>query len=104
MTSATLTEVLNVSGSGVLTFAGITTSTGTTVNPAKFRVVIDGVTALDESTIVLPETSFGAIAGTFQNTQYTFSQEALAFNSSIVVSIAGDSTNGVHFYHRKYLT
>ena len=68
ITSATLTEVLNITGSGVLTFSAISTSSGSTMTSYKITIVIDGVTALSElSGGSTPNTTAHFPAGTYNN-------------------------------------
>ena len=106
ITSATITEVLNISGSGVLTFSGITTSSSSTMTAYKITIVIDGVT-------VLSELSGGAVTslqaafqvGVYNNSVEPASAEGvIVFNSSLVVEIAGDGTNGAKYVYKRYLT
>ena len=104
ITSATLTEVLNISGSGVLSYLGMTTTTATAANPSLFRVVIDGAQVLDETGINLLETQFAGVVGSTTNNPAISTQGLVTFNSSLVISIAGDGVNGVKAFWKKYLT
>ena len=107
ITSASLTEVLNISGSGVLTFAGIHTAAAAAVNPALFRIVIDGVTALDVTVNNLSDqdmimTAVGALGA--PSGKGAFSENPVTFNQSLVISISGDGTDGAQLSYKRYLT
>ena len=104
ITSATLTEVLNISGSGVIQLGYIGCSTVTALTAHKCQIIIDGTT-------VVNETSGGAIANTqcYANVglwnnldMLTFGQ--VVFDSSLVINIAGDGTDGAAYFYKRYLT
>ena len=109
ITSASLAEVLNISGSGIidiLAFGGLASA----VNPAKIRIVIDGVTVLDESGLAFAATNaLRFVLGNYKqetasNHKSHMSEQPAVFNSSLVVSIAGDGTDGLIAGYRYYLT
>lgn len=107
VSSSTLTEVLNISGSGYFTFSALIRGTGGTVSNSKIRILIDGVEALNETS-----------AGSFNNAHYSAQigiytvysggvsgvEGIVTFNSSFVVQIAGDGTNPVQYAYKRYLT
>ena len=105
--SATLTEVLNISGSGILQFLGLSAAgIGGTANPAKFKVVVDGVTVLDEASLSLNVTKcFCAVGGILIRGADNFLLffEAVPFNTSLVVSQAGDGSDDVKTFYARYL-
>ena len=105
VTSTTLTEVLNVSGSGVLTFAAIVTDFAAGADKAtKTRIVIDGVEVLNDTSITLDHDKIGAIIGLYNNSPALFTEVPVPFATSLVIEIAGDGTNPMKFAHKKYLT
>lgn len=104
ITSASLTEVLNISGSGVIDIGYIACSANAALTAHKCEITIDG-------TLVVNETSGGAITvtqgymnvGIWSNlNMITFGQ--VVFDSSIVIRIAGDGTNGAAYFYKRYLT
>lgn len=106
VTSATLTEVLNISGSGVLTFSALTTASTPSLASYKITIVIDGVTVLSElSGTGISQSQARFHVGAYSNDIKTSSTEGqIVFNSSLVVEIAGDGTNGAHYVYKRYLT
>ena len=109
VSSSSLTEALNIAGGGVLTFANVSQSSGATasVSNVKIRIVIDGVTVLDEVGITLPSRDsaaqiVGAAISTGNGTTYT--EGIVIFNKSLVVSIASDGVTPLSFNHKRYLT
>lgn len=110
VTSATITEVLNISGSGVITFAGLIASTATAVTAPKLKIVIDGVTVLEDlaATDLTSDSQILQIIGSLyvdkSGNEMAATEVPVTFNSSLVVSIAGDGTNGVQFAYKRYLT
>ena len=106
VTLATLTEVLNITGSGVFTFAALHTESGN-VTDYKLRIVIDGVEvtseaaggSLDQDGAVCTVGSAASPTGAA-----TFSESTVIFNTSFAVEIAGDGTNEVVFSYKRYLT
>jgi hypothetical protein len=111
VTSATLTEKLNVTGPGVLQFLALGSGDNDNVVNPKFRIVIDGVTALDVSSgYTLNDTSLLAACGGFfvGGSGLTDDQgiffEKMPFNESLVVSVAGDGTDPVRLIYSYYLT
>lgn len=105
ITSATLTEVLNIPGSGYFTFAAVLNDSPNTVTDPKFRIVIDGTTTLDESsgTTIADQNQIGII-GRFASLSSGATESRIEFNSSFIVSIAGDGTDGVAFAYKRVLT
>ncbi len=106
ITSATLTEVLNISGSGVLTLSAISTSSTATMTAYKITIVIDGVTVLSElSGGATTQSTAHFQVGAYSNATKTASAEGqVVFNTSLVVEIAGDGTNGAQYVYKRYLT
>lgn len=109
ITSATITEVLSLSGPGVVSLAGLITSTATTATAAKLKIVIDGATAFEDLSIANIEDSHfdGVIGSVYANsatTAVSATEVATEYNSSFVVSVAGDGTNGVQLAYKDYLT
>ena len=108
--STTLTEVLNISGRGIIQFLAITSSSTAVVGSMKWRIVIDGVTVLDKvSGAVRDDRAIcavgGILAGGSSGTDdqiLTF--EAIPFLTSLVVSQAGDGSDGVVTLYSRYLT
>ena len=110
ITSSTLTEVLNISGSGVLSFAALipagpfTYSSGT----CKLRIVIDDLTVLDMNglPITMVRTAMLSVIGVYCNKsnvgQGTSTELPIPFKS-LVVSIAGNG-DPVSFAYKRYLT
>ena len=102
ITSATLTEVLSITGSGYLTFSGVIRSVNNT-SSHKIRMVIDGVEVLNDAsggtlTNILYNTQIGMASGV------SMSESIVTFNNSLVVEIAGDGTNGATYAYKRYLT
>lgn len=105
--STTLTEVLNINGSGVVEFLAIHTGAASAVPAAKFRIIIDGVTALDASAISMTDRDGAACAvgAVLIGTTGGISFGSAAFNDSFVVSIAGDGAAGIaQISYKRYLT
>lgn len=114
--SATLTSVIDITGSGVFTFMGLIqgVSAGGVLDP-KWRIIVDGVTALDVSgadmtDLTAPEQIYCCV-GWLQGQSTTsvpvhMNQGfgALVFNDSINILIAGDGTDGVSILYNRYLT
>ena len=107
ITSLTITEVLNISGSGVLTLSAISSAGSGGLSDYKITIVIDGVTVISE----LAGGTLNASAAMFQvgtfcnDTGASASAEGtITFNSSLVVNIAGDGTNAAKYTHKRYLT
>ena len=105
ITSATLTEVLNITTPGVLTFGGLISSTATTSSSSKIQIEVDGVNVTDESALSVAQTEFWGVVGSVfvQSSAFGATEGAVPFNS-LRVLIAGDGTNGVQFAYKNYLT
>jgi len=106
VTSSSLTEVLNITGSGAISFASLLniTTIGNTVTNPKIRIAIDGVTALDASSgTTLTSVQAISIIGRYDVTS-GMTEVNQPFNKSLVVSIAGDGTDGVAFAYKRTLT
>lgn len=110
ITSATLTEVLNISNGtgGYFTYAALLNPSVATVTNPKIRIVIDGqaTPALDASsgTTILTNQHL-PIVGLFNDSGENMSTESIIhFKKSFVVSIAGDGTDGVQFGFKRVLT
>lgn len=112
VTSTTLTEVINVTGSGVITFLVLIAAVDASVNPFKLRVVIDGVTCVDlTSGNVNGERCTCVVGGLLQDassdssyTGFGHFAEEVAFHKSLVVSIAGDGADQAKIIWSRYLT
>lgn len=109
ITSATLTEVVNITGAGVFTFAGLITSTSTTSSTAKIDIEIDGATVLNDVGIAsLLDSDFDSVIGAMYANATTggigVSEGYVSYSSSIIIKIAGDGTNGVQLAYKDYLT
>lgn len=106
--SATLTEVVNITGSGVFSFAALHSANATTFTNGKFRIVIDGVTVLNESTInVSVQTGAACAVGLYASSGTSssgISQGRIMFNTSIVISIASDGVGFALLSYKRYLT
>ena len=107
ITSATLTEVVNESVGGVLTFAAIYAAAAATTD-SKFRIVRDGITVLDDSGTAITDADaalqvVGSVAAP-SGSNLGFSEGQIIWNSTLVISIAGDGTNGAQLSHKLYLT
>jgi hypothetical protein len=108
--SSTKTEVLNVSGPGVIQFLGAAADDNDTVSSADFQVDIDGVTVLDrvgysanENTMVCAVGAILAGGATGADDQIiTF--EAIPFYSNLTVKLAGDDTDWMSCWYSYYLT
>ena len=104
VTSATLTEVLNISGSGVLELGYIACSANANTTAHKCEITIDGVIVVNEASggVIQTSTAFFNV-GIFSNIdKITFGQ--IVFNSSLVIKVAGDGTNGAAYFYKRYLT
>ena len=102
ITSATLTEVLNISGSGVLTFSMLS---GAATSSHKINITIDGIAALNETSGAgISATQGFSQVGFYNNARAHSSEGVVVFDSSLVVQIAGDGSNGVVYHFRRYLT
>lgn len=108
VTSGSLTEVLNISGSGVLTFAAMHMADNGSINNALFRITVDGVIALDDTNIDLIDQDAAACAvGLYASPAgtITVSQEPITFNKSLVIEISGAaSANDTQLSYKRYLT
>ena len=107
VTSASLTTVLDISGSGVFTFLQMLNAAGGgAVSPAALKITIDGVVALDESALSFAsDPTCYAVVGVFADESAGASTESsVVFNSSFKVEIAGDGTDGVILAYKRYLT
>lgn len=105
ITSATLTEVLNISGSGYLTFSAVRRGAGSDATSHKIRIVIDGVEALNEvSGGILSSLSYATQLGTYFVNNKSGFEGVIIFNTSLVVEIAGDGTNPANYAYKRYLT
>ena len=106
VTSASLTEVLNISGAGVLTFAGVHTAGANPVSNSLFRIVIDGNTVLDDSANLSDQdaifTAVGALGS--PTNKGSFNENPVPFKKSLVISISGDGTDGAQLSYKRYLT
>lgn len=107
--SATLTEVLNIAGAGVIQFLAIGAGTSATASPIKWRIVIDGVTVLDRTTGSVADTDiFAAVGGIYSSGTSGILGllffGAVPFYESLVVSQAGDGTDPVQTIYSRYLT
>ncbi len=108
-TGTTLVEVLNISGSGVIQGLFLL-STVTTSSPSKWKIVIDGVTVVDESALSTAVASaWCAVGGLFagssaEDDAHMVFFEDVTFNSSLVVSQAGDGSDAVVTLYSRYLT
>jgi len=103
VTSATLTEVLSLTGPGVISFLGmVKTSVDTTAS--KIRVIVDGNEALLENTAgVLDATHYYSVVGSFSANGHA-SEPLMTFSSTLVVEVAGDGTQGSKLAYKRYLT
>lgn len=108
--SATLTEVLNITGAGVIQFLAIGAGTSDTASPIKWRIVIDGVTVLDRTTGSVADTDIFAAVGGLRSEGSSGTGgvliffEAIPFYESLVVSQAGDGVDQVQTIYSRYLT
>lgn len=109
-TSATLTEVLNITGPGVINFLALGAGTSDTVDPLKWRIVIDGVTVLDRTSGTLLDSDLFVAVGGLRSDGSTGTTGigiflgSVPFYSSLVVSQAGDATDEVQTIYSVYLT
>jgi len=107
VTSATLTEVLNISGKGILQFLMLNGNSSTTIitNP-KIRIVIDGIEVTNATIPNVSSTRAGSVVGAYNGgaSEQHGTHDAIAFNSSLVVEIASDGTNNVRLAYKRYLT
>jgi len=103
VTSATLTQVVSLVGPGVVTFLGmVKTSVDTTAS--KIRVIVDGEEALLENTAgVLDATHYYSIIGDFSTLDHV-AEPQIPFESTFVVEVAGDGTQGSKAAYKRYLT
>lgn len=110
ITSATLTDAFTpITGSGVISFAALHTSSATTTTDSKFRIIIDGNTVLDDSGDAITDqdgakSAIGSVTGAQSGGGVAFSESTIIFNTSLSILIAGDGTNGVTLSHKLYLT
>lgn len=105
-TSATLTEVLNISGGGVIEFLAIMSGSASVIG--KWRIVIDGVTVLDEASVSLADTiAFCAVgsvrASSSTGVQWFIDFGVVVFKKSLVVSQAGNGTAPVYTLYSRRL-
>ena len=106
ITSATLTEVLNISGGGEIQHLAMMTSSGTTTTSSKLKIVIDGTTVLDDTLGSSNQFAYYGVVGSFfaNASVLSFGEGNVPFLESLVVSIAGDGTNGSQLTYKRYLT
>lgn len=113
VTSASLTEVINITGSGVINVMGLIRSNNAVSTP-KIKVVIDGVTVADETGTTFADDKdaymvVGALHAGVDSADtepdglnVTFGN--IIFNKSLVVSIAADGGQPVEVIWSRYLT
>ena len=111
--STVLTDLVNITGSGVLQFAGLVHVSSSNVVGAHFRIVLDGVTVMDEASfgdalnsggdemICLVGHAFGAGA-TLTSMNVTY--EPLPFYQSLVISAGRDSGGTLGLVWKRHLT
>jgi len=105
VTSTTLTEVLNISGSGVLTFSGVGRAVNSDVATSKIRIVIDDVEVLNDSSMAAQTTSmYYSQVGAFNNNNDVSTEGFVVFKESLVVEIAGDGSYPVSYKYKRHLT
>lgn len=108
VTSASLTEVLNITGKGILQFLMLNGNSGSTsISNAKIRVVIDGVEVTNfTSAPFISSTASVNVVGSYNGgtAESHAAHDAVAFNSSLVVEIASNGTNNVRLAYKRYLT
>jgi len=92
VTSSSLTTVINISNGGYLSFLALVANTATTVANSKMRVTIDSVVVLD-ATATVTDSSNQQVIGSYNNNSDSISESIVIFNTSLLVEIAGDSTN-----------
>ena len=97
ITSSTLTQVLNKSGSGFFTFLSIINIANVTVSNPKILIIIDGVTVLNVSsgTTITGTQNISILGRHFRSTNSVSTESRIDYKKSLVVDIAGDGTNGV---------
>lgn len=103
-------EALNVTGSGVIQFLGVNAHDNDACDPAKFKVVLDGVTVFEDTNMSVFDTRMHMLVGGFfaggsalVDDQGIFF-EKVPFNESLVVSIAGDGVDHAVLMYSYYLT
>ena len=93
LTAATLKEVLNVSGSGVVNYVSAFVA-DTTARTLRVKVIVDGITVADITSGTITMANYGLIAVgagvEFNGTGTTI--DHLTFNTSLVVQIASSLT------------
>lgn len=109
VTSTALTEVINITGSGVITQMYSMAGSNDNVSPAKCRITIDGVVVVDLTTIsVTPEKITAYVGGMLANTSgvdaWAMWPGAVAFHRSLVVEIAGQTSETHIIAWARYLT
>ena len=106
ITTSALTNVLNIAGSGVVTYLSASAVSGALSN-AKIRITVDGVIALDFSGAVGSTESvkiLGVADDRAGSSGLSLAEVLAPFNASFVVEIAGDGVDPLKFFHKKYLT
>lgn len=103
-------EVINITGSGVIQFLGVNAHDNDPCDPCKLKVVLDGVTVFENVDMSVYDTRMHMLVGGFfaggsalVDDQGIFF-EKVPFNTSLVVSIAGDGTDHAVLMYHYYLT
>lgn len=108
----TLTEVINITGSGVFTQLGLIRHTDGTASPATIKVVVDGVTLVNATAenVNDPENYWSVVGhlaaagGSAIDLATNRADGFLPFYNNITVSIQGDAFDDVLALYDYYLT
>ena len=107
VTSTTLADVLNITGSGYITFLALHTANASNLTDAKLTVVVDGVTAFSDLAIgAVTNANLLSLVGSYMasTSGNIFSESIMPFNQSLVIQVAGDGTNGAVISYKRTLT
>ena len=112
--STTLTDVINITGSGVIQFLGVFAFTAANIIGTKCKIVIDGVTVFDNVLGVQINSTgdemwqilgYAYFQGTTTHTVATMAYEAVPFYQSLQVQVARSSGSGTPaVVWKRYLT
>ena len=105
--STSLTKVLSVTGKGVIPFLMIASSSGgTTVSPAGFRIKIDGRVVVEDDSISISNTQAIVIIGSFNAaTNEKFgTHDSNYFNKNFSIELSGDGVDSLQAAYKFYKT
>ena len=103
-------EVVNITGPGMLKWAFMCCKTDTFTSNAKFRLIADGVTLVDDTASPSAQNGYGVGAhvagGTSLSAPLVFQNEyplGIEFKTSLTIEVSGDGTDAVNVVYERTL-